>query len=110
MCAIAKNNDSKYIGDRWFEFGLALGLTVGDLHNIEVKHSGPSEYGKEVILLWRSRNISKSLEPLVIALNKIGSIDLAVQIKNHLSFHQPESSKLTNVYIKKDALLICQFS
>ena len=107
LCAITKSNYS--ISDRWFEFGLALGLTVGDLHNIEMKYSGPSNYSREVILLWRSRNTSKPLEPIVNVLDKVGITDLAVYCKNLLSLQQPESSKLSSIYIK-DTLSICQYS
>ena len=70
------------IGHRWFVFGLRLGLTVGDLHNIAMKYNGSLECGREVILLWRSRNMSASWEPITSALDTIDRKDLADHIKN----------------------------
>ena len=70
------------VGHRWFIFGLKLGLTVGDLHNIAMKYSGYLECGREVILLWRSRNMLASWEPITTALDIIGRKDLSVLIKN----------------------------
>ena len=99
------------IGDKWFEFGLKLGLTVGDLHNIAMKYSGSLECGREVILLWRSCNMSASWEPITTALDIIGRNDLADHIKSyftttpeqeqeHLIF-QSITSKLTITYLNK---------
>ena len=73
------------IGHQWFVFGLKLRLTVDDLHNIAMKYSGSLECGRETILLWRSRNISASFEPVTTALNTIGRKNLAVLIKNHFT-------------------------
>ena len=101
------------IGHQWFVFGLKLGLTVGDLHNIAMKYNGSLECGREVILLWRSRNISASFEPVTTALNTIGRKDLAILMKNH--FTTPSelqtqehlifpsiTSKLTITYLKNN--------
>ena len=85
MCILASNTGSMGIGDKWFEFGLKLGLTVGDLHNIAMKYSGFLECGREAILLWRSRNMSASWEPIGTALNTIGRKDLAGCIKNYFT-------------------------
>ena len=73
------------IGDLWFVFGLKLGLNVDDLHNIAMKYSGSLECGREVILLWRSLNLSASWKPIAFALDTIGRKDLAVLIKNYFS-------------------------
>ena len=85
MCILESNTGSMGIGHQWFVFGLKLGLTVGDLHNISMKYSGSLECGREVILLWRSRNMLASWEPVTTALNTIGRKDLAALIKNHFT-------------------------
>ena len=85
MCILASKTGSMGIGDKWFEFGLKLGLTVGDLHNITMKYSGSLECGREAILLWRSRNMSASWEPITTALDTIGRKDLAGHIKSYFS-------------------------
>ena len=85
ICMLASKTGSMGIGYRWFEFGLILGLTVGDLHNIAMKYSGYLECGREVILLWRSHNMLASWEPIATALDTTGRKDLAVLIKNHFT-------------------------
>ena len=110
MCMLASKTGSLGIGDKWFEFGLKLGLTVGDLYNVAMKYSGSLECGRKVILLWRSCNMSASWEPITTALDTIGRKDLADHIKNyftttpelqeqeHLIF-QSITSKLTIAYL-----------
>ena len=116
MCILESNTDSMGIGHQWFVFGLKLGLTVGDLHNIAMKYSGSLECGREVILLWRSRNMSASWEPITTALNTIGRTDLAGCIKNYFStppelqaqgYLTPQSmtSKLTMTYLNSFIML-----
>ena len=99
MCMLASKPDSMGIGNRWFEFGLKLGLTVGDLYDIEMKFSGSLECGREVMLLWRSRNISATCEPIVTALDAIGRTNLADDIKNCFSStqQQPRAQPSINI-------------
>ena len=99
MCMLASKPDSMGIGNRWFEFGLKLGLTVGDLHDIEMKFGGPLECGREVMLLWRSRNISATCEPIVTALDAIGRTNLADHIDNCFSStqQQPRAQPSSNI-------------
>ena len=85
ICVLESKTNSVSIGHQWFVFGLKLGLTVGDLHNIAMKYSGSLECVREVILLQRSLNLSASWEPIAIALDIIGRKDLAVHIKNYFS-------------------------
>ena len=96
LCILASESDSMSIGHRWFEFGLKLGLTVGDLHDIAMKYNGPLECFREAILLWRSRNMSASCEPVVTSLDAIGRNFLALHIKSYFSLiqlqPQPRSS------------------
>ena len=87
---LASKPDSMGIGNRWFEFGLKLGLTVGDLYDIEMEFSGSLECGREVMLLWRSRNISATFEPILTALDAIGRTNLADDIKNCFSSTQEQ--------------------
>ena len=102
MCMLASEPDSMGIGDHWFEFGLKLGLTVHDLHSIEMKYSGSLQYGREVILLWRSRNMSASWEPIATALDAIGRKYLAFCIKNCFSSTQQQP--------RPQPLFDCEFS
>ena len=110
MCMLASKTGSLGIGDKWFEFGLKLGLTVGDLYNVAMKYSGSLECGRKVILLWRSCNMSASWEPITTALDTIGRKDLAdyiktyfttpldLQAQKHLRF-QSITSKLTMILL-----------
>lgn len=56
---------------KWFAFGLALGLSISQLHDIEVQYSTSSQYARESILLWRQQNKAASLKPIIAALKKI---------------------------------------
>ena len=85
ICLLENKTNPIGIGHQWFVFGLKLGLTVGDLHNITMKYSGSLECGREVILLWRSRNMSASWEPITTALDTIGRKDIAGCIKNYFT-------------------------
>ena len=85
--------DSKGI-DQWFEFGLQLGLSVSDLTNIRMTGRRPLDCGREVLLLWRSSNMSESFVPIVTALHKVGREDLADSIAKMFSISQvADSSK-----------------
>lgn len=56
---------------KWFAYGMALGLSVLQLYDIETRYNTPAEYVRESILLWRQRNKAASLEPILAALKKI---------------------------------------
>ena len=56
---------------KWFAFGLALGLSTSQLHDIETQYSTPAQYARESILLWRQQNKAASLKPIIAALKKI---------------------------------------
>ena len=104
MCILASKSDSMGIDDRWFEFGLKLGLKVGDLHDIEMKFSGSLECSREVMLLWRSRNISATCEPIVTALDAIGRTNLADHIKNCFSSTQQQPQAQSSINIREPVL------
>ena len=82
--------------EKWFNFGLQLQLTVGQLHNIETKYYESLQCTREVLLLWRDNNLKKPLDPLVDALCKIGLIGMAVHIKYH--FINPEQQSQEELY------------
>ena len=82
--------------EKWFNFGLQLGLTPGQLHNIETKYYESLQCTREVLLLWRLNNFDKPLDPLVDALCKIGLINIAVHIKYH--FINPEQQSQEELY------------
>ena len=75
--------------EKWFVFGFELGLTMGQLHNIEQRYYESLRCTREVLLQWRVDNLEKPLDPLVSALREIGLIDMAVHIKYHFINQQP---------------------
>lgn len=87
-------SEFKCIGDQFFEFGLALGLTVGDLYDMQMKHIGHFDYVRDIILLWRSHNTSESWHPIAAALDRIGRRDLATVLKKHFLQTESLSSEL----------------
>ena len=92
---IITNKD--HLKEKWFNFGYELGLTVNQLHNIEIIYR--NQYLKctrEALLLWRENNLNESLDSLVDALCKIGLIDMAVHFKYH--FINPEQQSLEELY------------
>ena len=88
-----------HLKGKWFNFGLQLQLTVGQLHTIETKYYESMSCTREVLLLWRRSNFGKPLDPLVNALCKIGLIDMAVHIKYHfINPKQQSREELHRVY------------
>ena len=84
--------------EKWFTFGYELGLTVGQLHDIEQKYES-LQFIREVLLHWRVNNLKEPLDPLVDALCQIGLIDMAVHIKYHFSNPEQRSQEeLSRVY------------
>ena len=67
--------------EKWFDFGLRLGLTLGQLQDIELTSTNSVQPIRKIIIQWRDQNKSESWEPLAIALAKIGFKDLAHRIK-----------------------------
>ena len=73
------------MGNNWFAFGLVLGLTVGQLHDIEVTCHDPLQCTRKVLLQWRVKNESASWQPLTEALRKIGLMELANDVEYHFT-------------------------
>ena len=69
--------------EKWFTFGYELGLTVGQLDDIEMRYHDPLQRTRKVLLQWRVNNKSASWEPLTKALRKIGLTEVAVDVKHH---------------------------
>ena len=69
--------------DKWFDFGFRLGLTLGQLQDIELRSTNSVQPIRKVIIQWRDQNRSESWEPLAAVLAKIGFEDLVHRIKNH---------------------------
>ena len=82
--------------EKWFNFGYELGLTPGQLHDIETKYYESLQCTREVLLQWKDNNLEKPLDPLVDALCKIGLIDMAVHIK--YLFINPEQQSREELY------------
>ena len=71
--------------EKWFDFGYELGLTVGQLDDIEMRYHDPLQCTRKVLLQWRVKNKSASWEPLTEALHKIGLTEVAVDVKHHFT-------------------------
>ena len=87
-------SDLKCIGDQFLEFGLALGLTVDDLYDMQTKEIGHFDPVRDIILLWRSHNRSESWHPIAAALDRIGRRDLSTYINKHFLQTESLSSEL----------------
>ena len=73
---------------RWFNFGYELGLTVGQLDDIEIRYRDPLQCTRKVLLQWRVNNRSASWEPITKALYKIGLTELADDVEHHFTVLQ----------------------
>ncbi|XP_019859787.1 PREDICTED: uncharacterized protein LOC109588035 [Amphimedon queenslandica] len=73
------------LGKKWFDFGYRLGLTYGQLQDIELTSIDFTQCTRKVIIHWRDQNKSKSWEPLAEALAKIGFQDLAHRVKDNFN-------------------------
>ena len=74
---------------KWFNFGINLGLTIGQLDEIELTCSEPLRCTR-VLLHWRVNNFTASWQPIADALVKIGLSDLAHKVCDH--FTPPSAS------------------
>ena len=72
-----------HLNEKWFDFGYELGLTVGQLDDIEMRYHDPLQRTRKVLLQWRVKNKSASWEPLTKALCKIGLTEVAVDVEHH---------------------------
>lgn len=75
----------------WFSLGLALGLSIPQLHSIE-KNYCKEKCAREVLIEWKSQNETSSCnwKPVIDALRKIDCNILADQVENCLK--EPEGS------------------
>ena len=98
LCIIASEGDLK---QKWFDFGYRLGLTIGQLNEIELISIDPIQCTRKVIIQWRNENRSESWEPLAAALAMIGFEDLALRVKDHFeSPPVPPELHFKGVYCK----------
>ncbi|XP_019862576.1 PREDICTED: uncharacterized protein LOC109591248 [Amphimedon queenslandica] len=79
------------LGKKWFDFGSRLGLTYGQLQDIELTGIDFTRCTRKVIIQWRDQNRSESWEPLAVALVEIGFEDLAHKVKD--KFNPPSVLK-----------------
>ena len=86
-----------YLKGKWFNFGYELGLTVGQLNNIEMRYQDHLQCTRKVLLQWRVNNRSASWEPLTEALHKIGLTELAVNVEHHFTVPQTQE-ELEGIY------------
>ena len=91
--------NNHHLKEKWFNIGYELGITVGQLHDIETKYCESVRCTREVLLQWRLNKCKEPLDPLVDALCKIGLIDMAVHIKyNFINHEQQSQDELHRVY------------
>ena len=66
-----------YIGDKWYEMGLALVLTPDDLEELRENHQGISE----VFMLWEEQKTRPfTWNTLITTLRSINKHDLAEKL------------------------------
>ena len=73
---ITSREDLKEI---WFYLGYELGLTIGQLDDIEMRFHDPLQRTRKVLFQWRVK--SASWEPLTEALRNIGLKEVAVDVE-----------------------------
>ena len=78
---ISSEND---LQEMWFNFGTNLGLTITQLHEIELTCNEPLHCTR-VLLHWRVNNSTASWQPIADALVKIGLSDLAHKVHDHFT-------------------------
>ena len=61
-----------HVKDKWFQFGLRLGLSVNDLSPFECHLQNYIQCTREVIIFWRKKNMSKTWIPVAQALHLSG--------------------------------------
>lgn len=70
-----------HISDKWYEMGLALGLTPDDLEELRGNHQGISE----VFMLWEEQKAHPfTWETLITTLRSIDKQELAEQLQMHI--------------------------
>ena len=74
-----------HLSEKWFNFGFQLGLTVGQLEDIEIRYHDPLQRTRKVLFQWRVKNKSASWEPLTEALCKICLTELANDVEYHFT-------------------------
>ena len=83
-----------YLSEKWFGFGFELGLTVGQLDDIEMRYHDPLQCTRKVLLQWRVKNKSASWEPLTEALRKIGLTELANDVEYHFTAQEKSQTSV----------------
>ena len=86
--------DDEQLNKNWIKFGYQLGLTIGQLDEIELTYSEALRY-IGVIEYWRFNNPTESWQPIVDALVKIGLSDLAHKVCDH--FTPPSASAVNSI-------------
>ena len=76
-------------GSKWFIFGLKLGLKVPQLHKIEIQYNTPTQFARELLLLWRTENKTATWEPVAAALESIELKSVAIQLEGQFKEQLP---------------------
>ena len=57
------------VKDKWFNFGYNLYISVNQLSTIECRLQNYTQYTREVVILWRKKNMSETWIPVAQALH-----------------------------------------
>ena len=93
------DNNIYFVTGKWFALGLALGLSVEHLHDIEWEYNSVDQYAREVALSWRSKNQESSWEPVAEALVTIKLQTLADQLKHDFGGQCSASSNIYTCFV-----------
>ena len=70
------------IADKWFSFGVHLGLPTNELEKIEASHRGELDRCKIAMLqYWLTNSANPTWKDVVQALEKIGQAVLALRVQ-----------------------------
>ena len=78
----------EHLKETWFYLGYELGLTVGQLEDIEIKYHESLQRTRNMLLHWKVNNKSASWEPLIKALRKIGLTEVALDVEHQFTPHE----------------------
>ena len=66
---IATISAEPLVKDKWFNFGYNLYISVNQLSTIECRLQNYTQYTREVVILWRKKNMSETWIPVAQALH-----------------------------------------
>ena len=77
--------DEPLVKDKWFCFGYELGISVNQLSIFECHLQDYIQCTREVVIVWRKKNMSETWIPVAQALHFAGLHSLEEQIIRHFA-------------------------